>query len=1249
MVRSLFITGLLAASLAACGGPPGSKFAFAPREADDKLAEAMREEAEGDPSRAIDRYLALAEVGAKGGEDGAPLLVGALDALVFRRVIGLERVSSKSALAFRSARDIRASLQKIADNSEGPFARGLIADALLVLANDAGDEAAATKSRGALACATEATVFGPLEARAFPEGTETTDAALDGPLPLHKESKGVFPYRAMGEVTKGRGCDLLLTTTSSTRGPRDIYFDVAVAEAGTVALSLTTNARAEIAIGSAKTKFDRSVTLGAHLSEQFFLAQTEKAGALRIRVRAAIDSSSDQVRLSAYDANGRALKITAPLPSSVASVKVVGARRVKFQEESAILGATNRSKQPQSVLVNLLAGLALGFDRQVEAALAPEALRTSAPLDLVYARALGVADDLSPTARMERARTAFARVNERWKAAWEPKLALAMLQGERKGGDAEMLEVLEALDKSREGTSENGRALFDALDSQVSFSQSLRDRAKEKRESAKKKLDGSRFYAVLDLRATEVTSARRAKLVCEAKVMRDSMECRALLRAIGDKPAARAELERLRRLFGSPLAFIETEIGDLLADGDVETAKKRFELLPAGARSIGVLAATSTPIDSARVLELAPFVVDGTSISAALGPSFKADFPDQIARVREAIAKSGNLTNTSTVVLDHDERYALSQNGVLHFFVYDLRRVGGTTDVEDNAAVDLPYVDGRVSTRTLRRRVFKVDGRVIEPERNPGAQQTHADLAQLEAGDSVEALYEGWAIPDETGQLGFDTPDLLPARTSVQKARISVSLPAGIEFSAWQHPSLGKPEVSGNERVWTLKNVEVRRIDQGTPMMERSVGVSVTTLRWSDVARDLRERLALMEGTTQDFTAWMQTALAGTEKAKNELALVEAIVKAAGKAIREANSSGLVGNTSESSQSVTSRTYLSSRTGSRSFVIREALRASGIPADVALSETEPFSSNPNFPAHRERFRHPFVIAMVKNDSGARNPVWIDADVAGPPLPPGKVTPELRGRAAIFSDGRIAEVPRAGNEDGQRDDLEVHLKVGDRKESPGEARGDVKVTLRGRSAQALASMFERAVGHDREQSLREAILGVIPNASVDKVELLSEEESSEISIRGSIRVANLAEKKSDAKGKTAYWVLGTDPVHQTYPRGRTATLSSTFASQGTRDSALSVTRGLSYHLKWTIEFPEGATVVAPPSFERSGRAFTGGETLVAKRTSKSDKNVLVDEFILEVPPATVSAEGYAAFAKLCREIDAGFLRSASVTF
>ena len=62
---------------------------------------------------------------------------------------------------------------------------------------------------------------------------------------------------------------------------------------------------------------------------------------------------------------------------------------------------------------------------------------------------------------------------------------------------------------------------------------------------------------------------------------------------------------------------------------------------------------------------------------------------------------------------------------------------------------------GKDTIRVLRRRIFKKDGRVVLPDRTPNAAQSHADLSQLEAGDAVEAIYEGWGLPSEQHHFSF--------------------------------------------------------------------------------------------------------------------------------------------------------------------------------------------------------------------------------------------------------------------------------------------------------------------------------------------------------------------------------------------------------------------------------------------------------------------------------------------------------------
>ncbi len=146
--------------------------------------------------------------------------------------------------------------------------------------------------------------------------------------------------------------------------------------------------------------------------------------------------------------------------------------------------------------------------------------------------------------------------------------------------------------------------------------------------------------------------------------------------------------------------------------------------------------------------------------------------------------------------------------------------------------------------RALRRRILKKDGRVLEPERTPRASQEHADLSQLEQGDLVEAIYEGWALPGDTGQIGIDTPDLLPERVAVNEATVELRLPSALGGSLWSHPLLGDPQkkAEGGTRVleWHVADLPVRRVEDGVPQMDRSASISFSTAQWSDFGRALR-------------------------------------------------------------------------------------------------------------------------------------------------------------------------------------------------------------------------------------------------------------------------------------------------------------------------------------------------------------------------------------------------------------------------
>ena len=61
------------------------------------------------------------------------------------------------------------------------------------------------------------------------------------------------------------------------------------------------------------------------------------------------------------------------------------------------------------------------------------------------------------------------------------------------------------------------------------------------------------------------------------------------------------------------------------------------------------------------------------------------------------------------------------------------------------------------------------------------------NLAQLEQGDIVEAIYDGYSIPGESGAVGLDTPDLLPERTGVHDAKIELRLPDSLQPTMFVH------------------------------------------------------------------------------------------------------------------------------------------------------------------------------------------------------------------------------------------------------------------------------------------------------------------------------------------------------------------------------------------------------------------------------------------------------------------------------
>ncbi|HVH47962.1 MAG TPA: hypothetical protein VM925_36760, partial [Labilithrix sp.] len=733
---------------------------------------------------------------------------------------------------------------------------------------------------------------------------------------------------------------------------------------------------------------------------------------------------------------------------------------------------------------------------------------------------------------------------------------------------------------------------------------------------------------------------------------RSGLACHRALASVGDREGAERELERLRTLAGTPQLYLSISSRNAIEAGDLARAQKILDAMNPGARALSAIYATK---GKAAVPDLLRLATNAQDAPAALPPLLRDAGDDPIAQfegIAEKVAHDPNvgplLANAATAVLAHRERYDVESSGLVHFTMLDVRRVMGTTDVEANAQASTPVLFGKDTVRVLRRRIFKKDGRIVLPDRTPNAAQSHADLSQLEAGDAVEAIYEGWGLPNETGNVGIDTPDLLPERTAVRDATIELAIPPGLKSSLWSHPILGKAEersetatpTKGAKRVltWRVKERPVRRLEAGVPKMDRNVGISFSTTTWEDVARGLRETLVALESESPEVTNWAREAAGGKPVSRE---LVDRVVTASGQAVKEA--SGMILADIDLGRAgrhgMTARGILATHEGSRTWLIVQALRELGIKTDVAVAENDPFSDSPSFPPHFGRFMHPLAIAHVPDPAkpGATTDVWIDADVPGPPLPAGRISPELRGRNALYPDGTIAPLPAVAGAT-ERDEIDIRLVIDEK----GDAKGTITVLLRGHTAQDLAEALVRLVGLERQRALRGIALGWVPFATVEKVELSSSEGSWQVAMRADLTAPAYAQLEG-TKPESRVWVLpGMDPVHYVFPRPYVTSLSSTYASQAARESALAINRATQYHVRRRIELPGKAKIARLPGpFEGKGPLLTASRQIAVAGTS------IEEDFTLDVTTGTVPREKYESFVAATHHTDDAFRASTRV--
>jgi hypothetical protein len=1236
---------LLCAAIVSCAPAP-ARAPAAVVDLPSAFAAAFRADATGEPADAARAYLGVVRAASRAAGDPWQLaaLEASLDALATRSMPSLGDDPRDAALANRTrlGPEIEAALTIAQGEAAGPFAKGLIARTLTTMAEDRGDADAAARWRTAGGCAREALVTGPVT------WAPLTGVSAPGPLdragapiePLYPTG-GPFEAAVAPAVIRGRGCAIDLSAARGGTGAREVVVDVDVPRAQTIGFAIWSHGAAVVRVAGQEV-LRRPFELGDGDVARFASLDVP-AGTLRLVASVGTAREDDAIEISLWQDDGGPLAARAPAVGSASTMRVSAARPYEPPQ----------ARRDDERLLASVAALASGDPHEAERMLWPGPARADSPpeLALAYGRAVLSARDLSAATRTERARSAYERVLDAWPGSWEASIEHAVLAGDRRGRDEAAIETLRDLDALRDKRKQAVSPIVDAFDAITSGGEQLFDRARAALARARPALDATPLWRHADDAATPRLGAEEAAAECDPsrRTGRASLACFDALRSVGDHAGAMREIDRLRAVLGAPLRFGALEVREGYATGDRAAVARGSEKLMPGARTLSWLLAPSL-LDDPRAVspdELRSLVAKEAGqlrdVPAVVAPLLRAvgddptrEFNGWTERIVAEDRAAGILPAAATAILAHVERYDVAPSGFVAWRLFDVRRVSGTTDVEENAQAAPPAVWGRGSMRALRRRIFKRDGRVLEPEHTPRASQAHADLAQLEQGDIVEAIYEGWALPSDTGDVGIDTPDLLPDRAAVHDATIELRLPRTLAGSLWSHPVLGRPDARDDRGTkvltWHLHDELARRIEDGVPKMDRNANVSFSTATWPRIAQSLREAIASLEEHEPEMADWARSAApdAGATRAT-----VDAIVVAAGKALRESDPGTLsdYGGGLSLVQSRTARTFLTSHDGSRSWLIVRALEELGVRCDVVVAENEPYSADPSFPPHFGRFSHPLVVAHLKDGD-----VWVDADVQGPPLPAGRISPELRGRLALHTDGTIAPLP-ALKAEGERDEVDLRLAL----DARGNARGSVTVVLRGRTAQDLSEALFRIVGADRQRALRDVVLAWLPWANVDDVKLASSEGSWQVGLRAEVSVSGYAQLES---GKT--WLLpGLDALHGYAPRAYVAGLAATFATRGRRQSALALNNAVQYHVHRRVELPKGATVARLPGPLDVRSKLVEASRAIAVGGAGAGQTI-EEDFVLGVATGTIPAVEYDAFVGVTRATDDGFLASTRIT-
>jgi hypothetical protein len=1234
----------LALALAGCAAPPVAPVAPPPvgaLEASFSRAVA-REQAE--PTD-VEPYLEAIAQATAHPEDPVALAVtlGALHALAPGLGPRVER--AEDPLAFRTREGfqrVAIRLKELWDGLEGArpstatFQRLLLARALHELALFTGEARGASVWGRRRACASSAAIVGPTDANALLALDEPSAVATTGPMPSSFASSSTFGGPTFERLAADR-CKLEPSSANRNAGLRELVVDVDVPSAQRVALVLTTPVAAVVEAGGARV-LERRADDGPGATIHFATVEATR-GVLRVVVRLADRGDLGAVELAIAGRDGLPLATRAPDAGAIADARA-------SRPTIALLGHA-QGERDAALVTDASALIAVGDVREAEHRLEASVLETRegrAPaLLLAFVRAMDLAGDMTEAKRQERTAAAIAAARAIAPDAWEVRVVRGELARRRRGAGQGTIEALDALgvptaDASLEELDPMRLAAVVALAQQGGMA----DVVERAYNALAAKVPGSPMLARVDAEVHPRVGRDRVRALCEGGLSRATERCAVAKSDVGDRRGALAEIARLRELRGAPAAEAELEQRLRVLLGDDAGALAAYRATPPARRSLlGILPVRLRQPDAATALartrEEAIGTNDGPFALARLPalqgrPSADALRFDAEARALVAADKQAPaMPGAATAVLRHVEHYGVDASGLVHALVHDVRRVSGTSDVEAGIFVEQPMIDASGSLELLRQRIHKRDGRVLEPESTPDALQAGTSLSQLEQGDYVEHLYEGWFAPSASGELLLDTADLLPERASVVDAEIAIRWPEGKALSLWSHPLLGEParEPAGGATVlrWRLRNQAPRRIDTGVPYLERGVRVSLGTTTWAKVGRSVGDNLRGLDDDdplVRRFAAEIRDGLVKESPGGvfDEATLVGRVVERVGQAVKVSSGGGELSDYAGSSGRTSVRTILEEGVGSRSVVVLRVLRALDIEAEIAVAETEPFATSPLVPPHPGRFRKPLVVAHLEVGD-----TWIDADVDGPPLPPGRTSPELRGRSAMLGDGQIVAIPEVA--DAAMDDADLALEL----DARGDARGTLKLTLRGREAQSLSEALFYLVGDERTQMLRGVVQGWIPWATVDEVSLSSRDGAWEVFLDAKITIAGFGSPESK---DGATWALpGFSPAKR-------STLRERYAAQAGRKGALTIDRPIQYRVRRSIQLPPGASVArvaSPVIVARAG--------LVARRVAVIKGDRIDESFELTLPTGTVSAADYEAFLAELATVDAGFLAATRV--